>query len=107
MSARAARILAERSGDDKFVVKTASCTLTVREQQVHVDSTDGAVAIALPNVVEAKGLFFSIICTVYVSAVTITAASTYDFAYTAISEATDGGLYYSDGFTWWELSVIT
>ncbi len=107
MSERAARIHGERSGDDKFVVKTASCTLTVREQRVHVDSTAGAVAIALPNVSEAKGLTFSIICTVYVSAVTITAASTYDFAYTAISEATDGNLLYSDGFTWWELAAIT
>ena len=108
MSARAARIHGERSGDDKFAVKTASCTLTVREQRVHVDSSAGdAIAIALPNVAEAKGLMFSIICTAYSGAVTITAASTYDFAYTAIAEATDGNLLYSDGYTWWELAAIT
>ena len=111
LSAEKAARQHSESISDKFVVKTASCTLTVREQRVFVDSSGSAtaVAIALPNVTEAKGLTFSIICPTggYQGTITITASSTFDFAAPTIGEATDGCLLYSDGYTWWTLAVIT
>ena len=91
-------------GDDLFAVKDESCTLALYEQQVRVDSTDGAVEIKLPPVVEAKGLFFSIIVETYVSAVTIVDQDdSYDWSDITHNGAADGNLLFSDGYVWWVL----
>ena len=103
---RAARINSEQVLD-KFVTKTESCTLAVYETQVWVDSTDGAVAIALAPPGEMEGKIVSIEVTTYSSAVTITSGDSYGFQYTQPTAAGDGCLFYSDGYGWWEIGTRT
>jgi hypothetical protein len=90
--------------------KTASYELKPYEHLVLVNSTSGAITITLPPVAEAAGKCYSIICTTFVSAVTI---ADNDDSYSwsdetsSVSADGDGALYYSDGFTWWLLANIT
>jgi len=90
--------------------KTASYELKPYEHIVFVDSTDGAITITLPPVAEAAGKFYSIICITYGSDVTI---ADNDDSYSwsdeaaSIDAAGDGALYYSDGFTWFNVATIT
>jgi hypothetical protein len=96
------------SGNDAFAVKTASATLALYEQQVRVDTTDGAVSITLPSVAEAKGLMFSIILeTDGGTDLTIQDADdSYNWADLTCDDALDGYLLYSDGHVWWQLAAI-
>ena len=111
MDGRRGRLNAEMVPSTKSVVhKTASATLAFYEQRCTVDSTLGAVTITLPPVTEAVGRCYSIICTTFVSAVTIADNDdSYSWAdeTSSVAAAGDGALYYSDGFTWWNLSTIT
>lgn len=105
---RFARQMEEIVGDEKFAVKDESCTLEVYEQQIRVDSTDGAVEIKLPSVAEAKGRFYSIIVETYVNAVTVVDQDdSYDWSDITHNGAGDGNLLYSDGFIWWVLVTKT
>jgi hypothetical protein len=104
---RAARQHSE-SVSDKFVVKTAAATLTVREQQVRANTTAGAMAITLPPVGEARGLTFSIILETDGGNLTIQDGDdSYNWTDLTCDDALDGFLLYSDGFVWWQLAAIT
>ena len=94
---------------DKFVVKTATATLELYENQVRADTTGGAITLTLPGVAEAKGLMFSIILeTDGGTNLTIADADdSYNWADLTCDDATDGFLLYSDGHVWWQLAAIT
>lgn len=95
-------------GDDRFAVKTAAATLTLYEQQVRVDTTDGAFAITLPPVAEAKGLEFSIILETDGGNLTIQDQDdSYNWSDLTCDDALDGFLLKSDGYVWWQLAAIT
>jgi hypothetical protein len=107
---------AERINDEGAVglgfagTKTAHYELKPYEHRVLVDSTSGAITITLPPVALAAGKFYSIICITYGSEVTI---ADNDDSYSwsdegsSIDAAGDGALYYSDGFTWFNIGTIT
>lgn len=106
----------ERMKDESAVglgvaaTKTASYEMKPYEHRVLVDSTSGAITITLPPVTEAAGKLYSIICITYVNAVTIADNDdSYSWAdeATSIAAAGDGALYYSDGFSWFNVSTIT
>ncbi len=94
------------AGDDRFVVKTASATLALYEQQVRVDSTAGAMTITLPKVAEAKGLMFSIFLETDNGDLTIADGDdSYSWSDITHADAEDGSLLYSDGFIWWVIGT--
>lgn len=95
------------SGDDRFVVKAATATLKLYEQQVRVN-TVAAVTITLPSVAEAKGLLFSILLETDPSGYDLTIADaddSYSWSDITHADAQDGSLLYSDGFVWWVIGT--
>jgi hypothetical protein len=96
------------SGDDAFAVIDAAATLTLYQQQVRADTTDGAMAITLPSVAEAKGLLFSIILETDNGDLTVQDQDdSYDWSDMVLTAIKDRVLLYSDGFVWHKLIDIT
>ncbi len=93
-------------------VTDAAKTLEVYEQVVHCDTTDNAITITLPPVSEAAGKFYTVkLITDGGNDVTVQDQDdSYDWAATGdltLSSATDFGIFFSDGFKWYELQSQT
>jgi len=92
----------------KRVEKTAAAVLKVYEQVVDADTTDGAMAITLPPVVEAAGKIYAIILKTDGGDLTIQDQDdSYGWGDLTCDDAGDGYLLYSDGETWWQIGAIT
>jgi len=93
------------SGDKKFAVKTAACTLGIYEQVIRANTTTAAFTITLPNVVEAKGMIFSIFLETDGGDLTIQDQDeSYDWTDLTCDDALDGYLLMSDGYVWWTIA---
>ena len=89
------------SRTDRRVYKTAAATLTLDETLVICDTTDGAMAITLPNVSEAAGLMFSIVLQTDGGDLTIQDdGDSYAWDDRVFDNAGDREVLYSDGYAW-------
>jgi len=102
-----ARVHREQLRDDKFVTKTATCTLKPHELFVNIDSTAGSMTVTLAPVAEMRGKFVTLYVTVYSGAITIAAGDSVDFTAPTFNGVDDGCVFYSDGVHWWNLGTRT
>ena len=96
----------------KRVTKDAAATLTVYEQVVFADTTDGAMAITLPPVSEAVGKMYSIKLITDGGNLTVQDQDdSYDWSGQGgdftLTAATDCVLLFSDGHAWYNLCEQT
>jgi len=86
---------------DKVVFATAAITLGVNDQVVRMDATGGAFAVTLPNVSEARGLFYTFIALDTTGDITLQDQNESEL-WTDLTFAVDdeSAVLYSDGRTW-------
>ena len=108
------KIIENDTVNDKIQIVTANLTMTVRDQVVRVSASPatGALTVTLPSVVQARGMFFSIVARDADGTNTITVEDkANDSEYWNGDFTLNGGgdklLMYSDGITWHEISDLS
>jgi hypothetical protein len=93
------------SRSDRTVLVTAADTLAAYEQTVLVDSTDGAFALTLPPVSEARGLIYTLYFMTDGGDVTIQDQDdSFDWSDKTFAAADDSVALYSDGRKWYVIA---
>lgn len=101
------QIAAYKVQDDDALALTAARTLSVTERVVRCScaTATGNYTIKLPNVSEAVGLIFSVVCTSAADGKAVTLADndseSEDWSNLTLDTTDDGALLYSDGRKWW------
>ena len=89
---------------NKYAFIDEATTLTVGQQCCEADTTDGAMAVTLPNVEEAAGKIFSISLITDGGDLTIQDQDeSRDWTDLTLDTANDFALLYSDGRKWFKL----
>jgi hypothetical protein len=103
------RIHNEQFRKEDIVTKTADFTMNLRDKLVYLDSASHAIAVTLPPVAEAQGMFFTLYATAVTEAITFVAADSIDWATVepTFNGADDGCVLYSDGRHWWVFGTRT
>ena len=90
---------------DKVVFITSATTLGINDQTVRLDSSGGAFALTLPNVSEARGMFYSILIRTAGNAVTVQDQDeSEDWTNLTMDLADEKVVLYSDGMAWQPLA---
>lgn len=92
---------------DKANHITAETYLTIRDQLVHADTTDGAMTVYLPPVALAAGKFFSVALITDGGDLTIADlddSRNWEGDYT-LDDAGEHKLFYSDGEKWYNVAA--
>ena len=108
MPNRQSRISQEQYAQNIPVTKTASCTIKSYESVVEVDSSAGvAIALVMPHPAECIGCFITVYVTAFSGGITLTAATSQDFAAVTLNGVDDGVCLFSDGKRWWSFDART